>query len=122
MPVNPVAPAPGIPLPPDLLPPAPPVKTKPSQVSGLRVGDFKIVSNQNTGFKYVVGDLHNEADQPFAKIKVEFRLYDAAGKDLGITSDTRGPELAPVTVWPFRALVKDAEAVRPELVGVSILP
>ena len=88
----------------------------------MRVGDFKIVSNQNTGFKYVVGDLHNEAAQPFAKIKVEFRLYDAAGKDLGITSDTRGPELAPVTVWPFRALVKDAEAVRPELVGVSILP
>jgi hypothetical protein len=98
------------------------VKTKPSQISGLRVGDFKIMSNENTGFKNVVGNLHNEAAQPFAKIKVEFRLYDAAGKVLGATSDTRVTDLAPATVWPFQALVKDVKAVRAELVGVSLLP
>jgi hypothetical protein len=78
--------------------------------------------NQNTGFKHVVGDLHNEGAQPSSRIKVEFRLYDAADKFLGTADDTRVIELAPATVWPFQALVKDAKAVRAELVGVSIVP
>ena len=116
------APATGLPLPPDFPFPAPPVKIQPSQVTGLRVGDSKIMPNQNTGFKYVVGNLHNEATQPFSRIKIEFRLYDIAGKVVGTASDTRVTELAPATVWPFQALVKDANAVRAELVGVSLLP
>jgi len=86
------------------------------------VGDSKIIPNQNTGLKYVVGNLHNEAAQPFSRIKIEFRLYDAAGKAVGTTSDTRVTDLAPATVWPFQALVEDVNAVRVELIGVSLLP
>ena len=88
----------------------------------MRVGDFKIMSNQNTGFRYVVGNLHNETAQPFAKIKIEFRLYDDQGKVLGIASDTRVTELAPATVWPFQALIKETKAVRVKLIGVTLLP
>jgi hypothetical protein len=70
----------------------------------------------------LIGDLHNEATQPFSRIKVEFRLYDAAGKVVGTTSDERVTELAPATVWPFQALVKEANVIRAKLIGVSLLP
>ena len=124
-------PEPPVPVPEFPIPPPPgtstpipaPVTPPPTavQVPGLRVGKFSVLKNTNTGLKHVVGDLHNEAKQSFSKIRVEFRLYDAGGKIIGTTSDTRFTQLAPATVWPFQSLVKEAKAERAELVGVSIL-
>jgi hypothetical protein len=126
LPGSTIPPVPGslTPPPPPPIPNTPPASSTPpaAQVSGLRVSQFKVFDNPATGIKYVVGDLHNEAAKPFSRIKVEFRLYDADDKPLGTTSDTRVTEVAPGTMWPFRALIQNDAAARAELAGVSILP
>jgi hypothetical protein len=84
----------------------------------LQVLNYELEKNQGTSLVYVTGKVKNNTDVQHTSVRVDFKLFDAAGKQIGNASDyimilDAGQE------WPFKALVVEPEVAKVEVDKVT---
>ncbi len=84
----------------------------------LQVVNYELQKNQGTSLVYVTGVVKNNTDVQHTSVRVDFKLFDATGKQIGNASDyimildAKGE-------WPFKALVVEPEVSKVEVDKVT---
>ncbi len=98
-------------------PPPEPEPPPPPRVPGedLQVLKQQIQKAEQGSLRYVSGVVTNHGDRQFFNVKVEFEMLNTKGQVVGNANDYLG-NLAPHTVWNFRAQILDRDAAKPRLI------
>ncbi|MBI5774508.1 MAG: hypothetical protein HZA89_12280 [Verrucomicrobia bacterium] len=85
----------------------------------LQVLKYQIERAKDKGSKliYVTGTLTNHVKAQYFSVKVEFELFDKAGKSLGKISD-QNANIAGRTKWDFKAMVLDDTVAKAEMIKI----
>lgn len=97
---------------------APVTATKPKKLEDLNVGNPSLEKAKSGSLVYAVGMLKNDSDHQRYGVRVEFELFDAAGKNVGKASDYKDV-VEPRKEWRYRALVLTKKAASARLVSVN---
>lgn len=84
----------------------------------LQVVSFELQKNQGTSLVYVTGKLKNNSDVQHTSVRVDFKLLDNSGKQIGNASDYI-MILDPQQEWEFKALVVEPEVAKAEVEKVT---
>jgi len=84
----------------------------------LQVVNFELQKNQGTSLVYVTGKLKNNSDVQHTSVRVDFKLLDASGKQIGNASDYI-MILDAQQEWEFKALVVEPEVAKAEVEKVT---
>ena len=84
----------------------------------LQVLSYEMQKNPGTSLVYVTGNVKNNTEVLHTSVRVDFKLFDAEGKQVGITSDYI-MELGGGKEWPFKALVVEPGVVKVEVDKVT---
>lgn len=74
---------------------------------GVSINDLAAF-RQADGLSVITGTVRNYGKRPVHGLSVTFVLYDAAGREVGRTSDQREAPLAPGETWLVRATTPHA--------------
>jgi predicted RNA-binding Zn-ribbon protein involved in translation (DUF1610 family) len=80
----------------------------------LEVVSYELQKNQGTSLVYVTGKVRNNTDIQHTSVRVDFKLFDAADKQIGNASDYI-MILEPKQEWDFKALVVEPEVAKVEV-------
>ncbi|HEY1174112.1 MAG TPA: FxLYD domain-containing protein [Verrucomicrobiae bacterium] len=80
----------------------------------LQVVNYELQKNQGTSLVYVTGKLKNNTEAQHTSVRVDFKLFDSAGKQIGIAGDYI-MILEPKSEWEFKALVVEPEVTKVEV-------
>jgi hypothetical protein len=84
----------------------------------LKLYAFKITANENTGTRFVVGEVGNSGTKDVENVTVVFNLLDDGGDLVGTVSDNTD-RIKAGAKWSFKALVPDDAAVRVEFMEIQ---
>ncbi|MGV3754623.1 MAG: FxLYD domain-containing protein [Verrucomicrobiota bacterium] len=84
----------------------------------LQVLNYELQKNQGTSLVYVTGKVKNNTDVQHTSVRVDFKLFDAAGKQIGNASDYI-MILDAKQEWEFKALVVEPEVAKVEVDKVT---
>lgn len=84
----------------------------------LQVVNFELQKNQGTSLVYVTGKVKNNSDVQHTSVRVDFKLFDSSGKQVGMTSDYI-MILDPKQEWDFKALVVEPDVAKAEVDKVT---
>lgn len=86
--------------------------------SDLEVVNYELQKMKDTSLVYVVGKVKNNSDAQQTSVRVDFKLLDSAGKQIGNASDYI-MILEPKQEWEFKALVVEADVAKVEVDKVT---
>jgi hypothetical protein len=84
----------------------------------LQVLNYELQKNQGTALVYVTGKVKNNTDVQHTSVRVDFKLFDASGKQIGNASDYI-MILDAKQEWEFKALVVEPEVSKVEVDKVT---
>lgn len=84
----------------------------------LEVVKYELQKNEGTSLVYVTGTLRNNTAEQRTSVRVDFKLFDATGKQIGNASDYI-MILEPKQEWPFKALVVEPSVAKVEIDKVT---
>ena len=101
-------------------PPPEPEPPPPPRVPGedLQVLKQQIQKAEQGSLRYVSGVVTNHGDRQFFNVKVEFEMLNTKGQVVGNANDYLG-NLAPHTLWNFRAQILDRDAAKLRLTKLA---
>jgi len=84
----------------------------------LEVVKYDLQKNEGTSLVYVTGTLRNNTAEQRTSVRVDFKLFDAAGKQIGNASDYI-MIMEPKQEWAFKALVVEPSVAKVEIDKVT---
>lgn len=84
----------------------------------LEVVKYDLQKNEGTSLVYVTGTLRNNTAEQRTSVRVDFKLFDNTGKQIGNASDYI-MILEPKQEWPFKALVVEPAVAKVEVDKVT---
>ena len=98
--------------------PAETKKEKEKSLADLRVATVQFEKTEGTSLTYAVGKLKNDSAFQRFGVKLELKLIDAGGRNVGLASDY-APLIEPHAEWSFHALVTDPRAIKAEVSDIK---
>lgn len=84
----------------------------------LKVTQYQLQQEHGTSLFYVIGTMTNKSDIRYESVRVDFNLFDQAGRQVGQASDFT-MSLDAKTSWAFKALVVESNVVEAKLDKVT---
>jgi hypothetical protein len=84
----------------------------------LEVVKYDLQKNEGTSLVYVTGVLKNNTSEQRTSVRVDFKLFDSTGKQVGNASDYI-MILEAKQEWPFKALVVEPDVAKVEVDKVT---
>ncbi len=84
----------------------------------LEVVKYELQKNEGTSLVYVTGMLRNNTAEQRTSVRVDFKLFDNAGKQVGNASDYI-MIMEPKQEWAFKALVVEPAVAKVEIDKVT---
>jgi hypothetical protein len=100
--------------------PKPKVKT-PKSLSDLKVGEFTLKKTRGEEVNFAAGDIENDSENLFRRLKVNLDLLDAQGAKIGAVNEVI-TELPPHGVWHVMARITEPKTVSIRFSGLSEEP
>lgn len=93
-------------------------KEKEKSLADLKVATVQFEKTEGTSLTYAVGKLKNDSAFQRFGVKLELKLIDVGGRNVGLATDY-APLIEPHAEWNFHALVTDPKAVKAEVSDIK---